>query len=390
MSFLKPEQKPKRPFFSPGPTAKYPTFNASLLDAPSLGRSHRSALGIERIELLLSKTKTLLNIPDDYKIALVPGSDTGAFEMAMWSLLGQRGVDVLAWDVFGYMWAHDVEHELKIKEARIDSKPIGEIPDLAQVNFDNDVVFTWNGTTAGVCVPDGNWIPDDRKGLTLCDAISSVFAVDLPWSKLDCTTFSWQKSLGGEAAHGMLVLSPRAYNRLKNYKPSWPIPRLFRLTRDGDVWENVFNGQTINTPSMLCVEDCLQALLWVESIGGMSGIKERVLKNASVFDMWMKKNTWATYMACDEKTRSVTSLCLKIVDPDFMKKNQQDQWAMVRKITKRLEEEKVAFDVTNHKDSAPGIRFWGGPTVDHHDLECALMWLSWVYDDVMKNEKKES
>ena len=369
---MQPTAKPKNPNFSSGPCSKRPGYDVSALPLNTLGRSHRSALGKKALGLACSETARILGLPEGYRVGVVPGSDTGAVEMAMWSLLGQRGVDVLAWESFGSGWATDVVKQLKLADARVLKADYGQIVDLSQVNFDNDVVFTWNGTTSGVKVPDGDWIPDDRAGLTICDATSAVFAMELPWDKLDVVTFSWQKVLGGEGAHGMLILGPRAVARLESYSPPWPLPKVFRLTSGGKLSEGIFRGETINTPSMLCVADYLDALQWIETIGGVKAAIARSEANLAVIADFVAANEWISFLATDPATRSNTSVCLSV-------KLDAEQ---VKKLVKLLDSEGVAFDIGSYKDAPAGIRIWCGATVDTADLQALMPWLAWAYEQV--------
>ncbi len=369
---MQPTAKPKNPNFSSGPCSKRPGYDVSALPLNTLGRSHRSALGKKALGLACSETARILGLPEGYRVGVVPGSDTGAVEMAMWSLLGQRGVDVLAWESFGSGWATDVVKQLKLANARVLKADYGQIVDLSQVNFDNDVVFTWNGTTSGVKVPDGDWIPDDRAGLTICDATSAVFAMELPWDKLDVVTFSWQKVLGGEGAHGMLILGPRAVARLESYSPPWPMPKVFRLTSGGKLSEGIFRGETINTPSMLCVADYLDALQWIETIGGVKAAIARSEANLAVIADFVAANEWISFLATDPATRSNTSVCLSV-------KLDAEQ---VKKLVKLLDSEGVAFDIGSYKDAPAGIRIWCGATVDTADLQALMPWLAWAYEQV--------
>ncbi len=369
---MQPTAKPKNPNFSSGPCSKRPGYDVSALQLNTLGRSHRSALGKKALGLACSETARILGLPEGYRVGVVPGSDTGAVEMAMWSLLGQRGVDVLAWESFGSGWATDVVKQLKLANARVLKADYGQIVDLSQVNFDNDVVFTWNGTTSGVKVPDGDWIPDDRAGLTICDATSAVFAMELPWDKLDVVTFSWQKVLGGEGAHGMLILGPRAVARLESYSPPWPMPKVFRLTSGGKLSEGIFRGETINTPSMLCVADYLDALQWIETIGGVKAAIARSEANLAVIADFVAANEWISFLATDPATRSNTSVCLSV-------KLDAEQ---VKKLVKLLDSEGVAFDIGSYKDAPAGIRIWCGATVDSADLQALMPWLAWAYAQV--------
>jgi phosphoserine aminotransferase len=366
---MQPTVKPRNPNFSSGPCSKRPGHDVSALQLETLGRSHRSALGKKALALACSETARILGLPEGYRVGVVPGSDTGAVEMALWSLLGQRGVDVLAWESFGAGWATDVVKQLKLPDARVLKADYGDLVDLSQVNFDNDVVFTWNGTTSGVKVPDGDWIADDRAGLTICDATSAVFAMDLPWAKLDVVTFSWQKVLGGEGAHGMLILGPRAVARLESYTPPWPLPKVFRLTSGGKLSEGIFRGETINTPSMLCVADYLDALQWIEKIGGVQAAIARSEANLAVIAGFVAANDWISFLARDPATRSNTSVCLSVTLAA----------EQVKKMVKLLETEGVAYDIGSYKDAPAGIRIWCGATIDTTDLQALLPWLAWAY-----------
>lgn len=377
-----PAIRPMRPFFSSGPCAKRPGWTPAALEDVFAGRSHRSADGQARLREVLELSRRLLRLPDNYRIAIVPGSDTGAMEMALWSMLGARGVDVLAWESFGELWVEDVTQHLKVADARVLRADYGMLPALTDVNFDHDVVFTWNGTTSGVRVPDGDWIPDRRAGLTICDATSAVFAVDLPWSKLDVVTWSWQKVLGGEGAHGMLVLSPRAVTRLEHHVPAWPLPKLFRLTRNGQLLEEIFDGFVINTPSMLCVEDFLDALCWANGMGGLGELIARSNASFAAIEQWVAVTPWAEFLAEDPRTRSTTSVCLKIVDEWFTRQSLSQRWTVVRELTALLETERVAFDIGGYRNAPPGIRIWCGATVDPEDVAALLPWLDWAYAKV--------
>ena len=386
----KPKNKPACLNFSSGPCTKRPGWSVDVLKDALLGRSHRSSEGKLKLNKAIEDTKELLSIPSDYKVGIVPASDTGAIEMAMWNLLGARPVEVLSWEVFGKDWKIDIEEQLKIRESNYHDVEFGLLPDLSKVNFDNDVIFTWNGTTSGVRVPNADWIPDNRKGLTLCDATSAVFAQELDWNKgenivirrsgnkLDATSFSWQKVLGGEAGHGMLILSPRAIEHLKKFTPSWPIPKIFRLTKNGKVIEGVFSGETLNTPSMLCVEDYLDVLSWVKSIGGSKGTIERVEKNFIIIDDWVKKNSWIEFLCLDRNNLSNTSICLKF-EQELAKEDEDVQRDFAKSIGKILEEENVAFDIVNHRNAPPGLRIWCGATVEAGDLVALLPWIDWAY-----------
>ncbi len=374
MTTTKPATRPANPRFSSGPCAKNPTFSLDkLADAP-LGRSHRAAVGKAKLKAAIEETREILGIPADYRIGIVPASDTGAMEMAMWSLLGERKVEMLAWESFGAGWVTDVVKQLKL-EAEVKTADYGEIVDLATVDFDNDVVFTWNGTTSGVRVVNGDVIPTNRAGLTICDATSAAFAMDLPWDKLDVVTYSWQKVLGGEAAHGVLILSPRAVERLESYTPAWPLPKIFRLTKGGKLIEGIFTGATINTPSMLCVEDYLLALDWARSIGGLDGLIARADANAKAIWDFCAARDWIDNLAVDPATRSNTSVCLKFTDTRI-----QDGAAFAKAVAKRLEVEGVALDIGAYRDAPAGLRIWCGATVETADIEVMLPWLDWAFN----------
>ena len=373
MATIRPASRPENPRFSSGPCAKPPTWTNSSLENAWLGRSHRAAGGKEKLANAISQTRRVLNIPIDYKIGIVPASDTGAFEMAMWSMLGERPAQMVAWESFGAGWVSDVVKQLKI-EASEHIALYGEIFDMSKLNFDNDVCFTWNGTTSGVCLASGDTIPTDRNGLTLCDATSAAFAVDLPWDKLDVTTFSWQKVLGGEAAHGVLILSPRAVARLESYTPAWPLPKIFRLTKGGKLIDGIFTGATINTPSMLCVEDYLFALDWAESVGGLKGLIARAQANAQTVWNFCATRDWIDNLAVDSTTRSVTSVCLKFTDPRI-----KDPSAFAKSVANRLDIEGAALDVGAYRDAPAGLRIWCGATVEIADVEAMLPWLEWAY-----------
>ncbi len=376
---LKPEVRPRNPHFSSGPCAKRPGWHPGVLDGALLGRSHRSVEGKARLAEVIERTRALLGVPADHLIGIVPASDTGAVEIALWSMLGARGVDLLAWEAFGLTWVGDVTGELGLDDVRTFRADYGDLPDLAQVSFDRDVVFVWNGTTSGVRVPDGDWIAPDREGLTICDATSAAFAMALPWDKLDVATFSWQKVLGGEAQHGMIVLSPRAVERLESYTPPWPLPKLFRLTAKGRLDEGIFRGQTINTPSMLCVEDVLDALAWAASLGGLEALIAHVEANLAAVAAWVAESDWAGFLAAAPETRSPTSICLKIVDPWFGALAPARQAALAKGIATLLAEERVAYDIESYRDAPTGLRLWGGATVSGADIEALLPWLDWAY-----------
>jgi phosphoserine aminotransferase len=374
-----PTTKPRIPHFSSGPCAKRPGWSVAHLQEACVGRSHRSAAGKAKLGEVITRSKQILGVPTDYRLGIVPASDTGAVEMALWSLLGPRPVDILAWESFGQEWVKDVVEELKLPEPRLLKAPYGSLPDLTQVNFANDVVFLWNGTTSGVRVPHGDWIPDDREGLTICDATSAVFAMDIPWSKLDVVTYSWQKVLGGEAQHGVIVLSPRAVARLEQYQPTWPMPKILRLTQKGKLIEGIFQGDTINTPSMLCVEDALDSLKWAESIGGLPGLIQRSQANLAAIATWVEHSPWAAFLAESPDTRSSTSICLKIVDPWFTSLAADQQATATKQLTKLLEKQEVAYDVAPYRSAPPGLRIWGGATVETADMQALLPWLDWAY-----------
>jgi phosphoserine aminotransferase len=375
----KPATRPNCANFSSGPCAKRPGWTLEALKSAALGRSHRSKLGKAKLADTIERTRKVLGIPADYRIGIVPASDTGAVEMAMWSLLGPRGVDLLSWESFGEGWVTDAVKQLKLKDTRNLKAAYGALPDLAAVNFDNDVVFTWNGTTSGVRVPNGDWIPADRKGLTICDATSAAFAMKLPWDKLDVTTWSWQKVLGGEGQHGMLVLSPRAAERLTTYTPAWPLPKIFRLTQGGKLIEGVFKGETINTPSMLAVEDAIDGLVWAESLGGLAALIARSEKNLAAIEAWAARTPWAGFLAEDKAIRSCTSVCLIIKDPVVAALDAEAKAAFSKKMVAALEAEKVAYDIDAYRDAPPGLRIWAGATVETGDLEALFPWLDWAF-----------
>ena len=376
---MKPSQTPKRPFFSSGPCSKRPGWTLSALEDALVGRSHRAKTAKARIEEVIESSKRILGIPSDYVCAIVPASDTGAVEMALWSLLGPRGVEMLAWESFGSGWVDDVIKQLKLPNVISRIADYGQIPDLSQVDFQNDVVFTWNGTTSGAKVPNGDWIPSDRQGLAICDATSAVFAMEMPWDKLDVVTWSWQKVMGGEAAHGMIVLSPRAIARLESYTPAWPMPKIFRMTKGGKLMKDLFEGATINTVSMLCVEDALDGLKWADEIGGLPALIARSNANLKVIEDWVETSDWAGFLAEDKAIRSNTSICLKIVDPWFTSLSEAEQAAGAKKIVSLLEKEGAAYDFGAYRDAPTGFRLWGGATVDSEDLAALLPWLDWAY-----------
>jgi phosphoserine aminotransferase len=375
----RPARAPANPRFSSGPTAKRPGWSPQALHNAVLGQSHRAKPGKARLAKAIEDTRRLLNVPADYRIGIVPASDTGAMEMVLWSLLGPRGVDCLAWESFGKGWVSDIVKQLKLKDVRQIEAPYGRLPDLAQVDFDRDVVFTWNGTTSGVKLPDGDWIAADRAGLTICDATSAAFAQPLPFDKLDVVTFSWQKVLGGEAQHGMLILSPRAVERLEGYSPAWPMPKIFRMTQGGKLIEGIFKGETINTPSMLCVEDYLDALAWADSIGGLEALFARADRNTALITEWVARTPWIDFLAVDPATRSNTSVCLVITDPEVAVLPADRQAAIAKAIATRLEAEGVALDIGGYRDAPAGLRIWCGATVEAADIEALLPWLDWAF-----------
>ncbi len=366
----KPDIKPNCPNFSSGPCAKHPGYSLDELKDAPLGRSHRSSLGKGKLAEAIDKTKKILGLPDDYRVGIVPASDTGAFEMAMWSLLGPRGVDVFVWESFSKGWATDIEKQLKLDNVRVFSADYGKLPDLSQADFTNDIVFVWNGTTSGVKLPNGDWIPDNREGLTLCDATSALFAMDIPYEKLDVITYSWQKVLGGEAAHGILILSPRAVERLESYAPSWPMPKIFRMTKGGKLNEGIFKGSTINTPSMLANEDYLAALNWAESVGGLQGLIKRSNANLAAFEYFVASHDWIDFLAESKDIRSNTSVCFTVDLP-------ADK---VKEMVKLLAEEGVANDCGAYRDAPPGLRFWCGATIETSDVEVICQWIDWAYN----------
>ena len=379
-----PETKPNNPCFSSGPTAKRPGWDLCNLPIDALGRSHRASVPKSRIKALIDQSKALLGMPDDYLLGIVPGSDTGAFEMAMWTMLGARGVDVLSWESFGAGWKTDIQKQLALTDVRVFDAPYGSLPDLTAVSsLDRDIVFTWNGTTSGACVPNGDWIADNRHGLTFCDATSATFAMALPWTKLDVVTWSWQKVMGGEAAHGMIALSPRAVARLESYDPVWPIPKLFRLTKGGALIRDLFEGATINTPSMLAVEDQLDALAWATQIGGLPALITRSQANLTVVRNWVNQSSWAAFLTPDINQQSSTSICLKIIDPIFAGLPDSAQRVFIKSMTTLLEQQNVAFDIAAYRDAPPGLRVWGGATVESSDLEKLTPWLDWAFAETL-------
>ena len=377
---MKPGKRPENPRFSSGPCAKRPGWQLSALENACLGRSHRSAEGKARLAGGIERSKSLLALPEDYLVGIIGGSDTAAMEMAMWNLLGERGVDVFAWESFSQGWASEIRDQLRLEDTRVFEADYGELPDLSQADPARDVVFTWNGTTSGVRVPDGDWLSDGREGLSICDATSAVFAMELPWDKLDVATWSWQKVLGGEAQHGIIVLGPRAVERLESHQPARPLPKLFRLTKNGKLISGIFEGSTINTPSLLCVEDALDGLRWVESIGGVTELTARSERNLEAVSAWVDRSEWVDFLAADPTTRSSTSICLKIVDPWFTSKSLEEQTTIEKNIVTMLSEEGAALDVGSYVAAPPGLRIWGGGTVETDDLEALFPWLDWAFE----------
>ena len=378
-TYPKPDVRPANPNFSSGPCAKRPGWSLEALKAAPVGRSHRAKIGKARLERAIDLTRDVLQVPEGWRIGIVPASDTGAVEMALWSLLGARGVDMVAWESFGAGWVTDVVKQLKLPDVRRIEADYGHLPDLSSIDFDRDVVFTWNGTTSGERVPDAGFIPADRKGLTICDATSAAFAQRLDFDKLDVVTFSWQKVLGGEAAHGMLILSPRAVERLESYTPAWPMPKIFRMTKGGKLIEGIFKGETINTPSMLAVEDYIDALEWAQSVGGLDGLIARADANAAVIDAFVQNSAWAAHLAIDPATRSNTSVCLSIADPEFAALDAGAQAAFAKAMVSALDKEGVAYDIGAYRDAPAGLRIWSGATVEASDLETLMPWLDWAF-----------
>lgn len=378
----RPERRPQSACFSSGPCAKRPGWSLSALQEAATGRSHRSSLGRAKLGEVIARTRNLLELPEGYRVAVVPASDTGAVEMALWSMLGARGVDVLAWESFGQGWVTDITQQLRLQDVRVLEADYGELPALQEVDFERDVVFTWNGTTSGVCVPNGDWLAADRTGLTLCDATSAIFAMELPFDKLDVVTYSWQKVMGGEAAHGMLILSPRAVERLENYVPPWPLPKLFRMTRQGRLNEALFEGDTINTPSMLCIEDALDALRWIDEVGGVQAVIARSRANLDVLARWATATPWVDFLARDAATRSSTSICFRMTPNASDEASGADTAAVVKRLVTLLADEDVAYDINAYRDAPPGLRIWGGATVSPDDLALLTPWLDWAYEQV--------
>ena len=380
----KPDNKPNNPNFSSGPCAKRPGWDVNNLTSASVGRSHRSKPCKSKIQEVCNLSRSILKLPDNYHVAIVPGSDTGAIEMAMWSMLGERPIDILSWESFGEGWVTDVVKQLKLTEVNKITSDYGKIPNLEKVDFDKDVIFTWNGTTSGVCVPNAEWIKSDRMGLTFCDATSAVFAMDLDWSKLDVITYSWQKVLGGEAQHGMLILSPRAVERLENYSPPWPLPKLFRLTKNGKFNASIFSGATINTVSMLCIEDVLDSLKWVNDIGGQQELVSRSRNNLRIIEEWVSKTSWVEFLCENNINRSSTSICLSIVDEFFKNLESEQKIKFSKFMVNLLDEEGVAYDIGSYRDAPPGLRIWGGATVEASDIKRLSPWLDWAFYQAKK------
>lgn len=376
----RPLVKPIRPEFSSGPCAKRPGWSLNILKESSLGRSHRHKVCKNKLKEVIDLTKSILKVPDDYLVGIVPGSDTGAIEIAMWNLLGLKPVTMLVWDSFGADWAKDIQLELKLKDLDIIKEDYGKLPNLNSFDFNGDIVFNWNGTTAGVRVPNGDWIKNSRDGLTICDATSAAFAMDIDWSKLDVGTFSWQKSLGGEAGHGMIILSPKAVDRINTYNPNWPIPKLFQLKKNNKINLDIFSGSTINTPSMMCVEDFLDVLIWSEEIGGVEELIRRSEDNLNIIKDWVSSSTWANFLCEDLNNLSNTSICLKLIDYKLNTKSIETKNLIEKNIIKLLEENNVAFDIGSYRSAPPGLRIWGGPTVENDDIKKLLPWLDWAYD----------
>jgi len=381
----KPNLKPENPNFSSGPTTKRPNWSLSNLKSAHLGRSHRSAECKSKLSEVITRTKKILNLPEDYLLGIMPGSDTGALEASLWNLLGLRGVDVLAWENFGKDWVIDVVDQLKIKNLNVFEADYGELPNLSKVNFNNDVIFTWNGTTSGVRVPNGDWIPDDREGLTICDATSAIFAMPIDYHKCDVLTWSWQKVLGGEAGHGMLALSPRALQRLQTYQPSWPIPKVFRIASKKKLISGIFEGNTINTPSMLCVEDAIDGLNWSEEIGGLDELFRRSNTSLSLIETWVQNISWVDFLNADKQTRSNTGITFKIVEDWFVKKEEKQQRDIMKEITSLLTKENIAYDINGYPKAPPSFRVWGGGTVEPDNIKKLLPWIDWAYHQVKGN-----
>lgn len=384
---MKPTTKPNNPCFSSGPCAKRPGWSLEALKDAPLGRSHRSKIGKTKLQQAIELAREVLGIPADYKIGIVPASDTGAVEMAMWSMLGARGVDMFAWESFGEGWISDVKKQLKLSNVRTFTAPYGQLPDLTQADWTRDVVFTWNGTTSGVKVQNGDWIAANREGLSICDATSAVYAMEIPWDKLDVTTWSWQKVMGGEGAHGMIVLSSRAVERLTSYTPAWPMPKIFRLTNGGKLIADIFEGATINTPSMLCVEDSIDAHLWAKSLGGLPALLKRTQGNLAAVESWVAKTPWMNFLAEDKTIRSNTSICLTITDSWFTSQSDDAQQAVIKQLAGNLEKEGVAYDIAGYRDAPAGLRLWGGATVETSDLQALFPWIEYAFSQLKQKTK---
>ncbi len=382
----KPSVRPSNPNFSSGPCAKRPGWSVDTLQAAATGRSHRAKIGKEKLLEVIESSKRILGIPAHYKLGIVPASDTGAFEMAMWSMLGARGVDMLAWESFGSGWVTDAKKQLKLSDIRVFEAEYGQLPDLSQVDWSRDVCFTWNGTTSGVRVPNADWIADDREGLALCDATSAVFAMPIPFEKLDVVTWSWQKVMGGEAAHGMLALSPKAVERLESYTPDWPLPKIFRMTKSGALIDGIFKGETINTPSMLAVEDALDGLRWADAIGGLNSLVSRTNANMAAISAWVANTDWVDFLAEDDANRSPTSVCLKISDPWYASLSDDAKAAGAKQLANLLADEGVAYDIGAYRDAPPGLRIWAGATIETADLEALFPWLDWAYQSIKQQQ----
>ena len=380
----RPLVKPIRPEFSSGPCAKRPDWSLQALTKATVARSHRHKAAKQKLEKIIELTKSILEIPDNYFVGIVPGSDTGAIEMAMWNLLGPRPINMLVWDSFGLDWANDIQSQLKLKDAVISKVDYGLLPDFSKENLQGDIVFNWNGTTAGVCIPNADWINPNRDGITICDATSAAFAMKLDWSKLDVATFSWQKCLGGEAGHGMLIVSPKAVKRINEYNPDWPIPKLFQLKKNNMFNQEIFSGSTINTPSMICVEDFLDTLNWAKNIGGLSELTFRSENNLNIIKDWVISSNWIDFLSENSNTISSTSICLKLIDPLIINESLELKNNIEKNIIKLLEEEKVAFDIGSYRSAPPGLRIWGGPTVESKDIQLLLPWLDWAYAETLK------
>jgi phosphoserine aminotransferase len=380
----RPLVKPIRPEFSSGPCAKRPDWSLQALTKATVARSHRHKAAKQKLEKIIELTKSILEIPDNYFVGIVPGSDTGAIEMAMWNLLGPRPINMLVWDSFGLDWANDIQSQLKLKDVVISKVDYGLLPDFSKENLQGDIVFNWNGTTAGVCIPNADWINPNRDGITICDATSAAFAMNLDWSKLDVATFSWQKCLGGEAGHGMLIVSPKAVKRINQYNPDWPIPKLFQLKKNNMFNQEIFSGSTINTPSMICVEDFLDTLNWAKNIGGLSELTFRSENNLNIIKDWVISSNWIDFLSENSNTISSTSICLKLIDPLIINESLELKNNIEKNIIKLLEEEKVAFDIGSYRSAPPGLRIWGGPTVESKDIQLLLPWLDWAYAETLK------